>query len=69
MVANWSARRHAQRAVQADHLAVEVRVGDDMRSKGRELLGFTGITIEENGSPDDGIRFEIRVPKGKYRFL
>ncbi|AGB02225.1 PAS domain-containing protein [Methanoregula formicica] len=35
----------------------------------RELLGFTGITIQEDGTPEAGIRFEIRVPKGKYRFL
>lgn len=34
----------------------------------RELLGFTGITILETGTPGSGIRFEIRVPKGKYRF-
>jgi len=34
----------------------------------RELLGFTGITIQETGTPEAGIRFEIRVPKGKYRF-
>jgi PAS domain S-box-containing protein len=34
----------------------------------RELLGFTGITILETGTPEAGIRFEIRVPKGKYRF-
>ncbi len=35
----------------------------------RELLGFTGITIRETGTPKTGVRFEIRVPKGKYRFL
>jgi len=34
----------------------------------RELLGFTGITIQETGTPEAGIRFEIRVPRGKYRF-
>jgi PAS domain S-box-containing protein len=34
----------------------------------RELLGFTGITIQETGTPETGVRFEIRVPKGKYRF-
>jgi PAS domain S-box-containing protein len=34
----------------------------------RELLGFTGITIRESGTQDMGIRFEIRVPEGKYRF-
>lgn len=34
----------------------------------RELLGFTGITIGESGTEEEGIRFEIRVPEGKYRF-
>lgn len=33
----------------------------------RELLGFTGITIAETGAPDEGVRFEIRVPPGKFR--
>jgi len=33
----------------------------------RELLGFTGITIEETGDPESGLRFEISVPKGAYR--
>lgn len=35
----------------------------------RELLGFTGITIREVGTKEEGIRFEIRIPPGKYRFL
>lgn len=34
----------------------------------RELLAFTGITIQETGTAEAGIRFEIRVPKGKFRF-
>ena len=33
----------------------------------RELLGFTGIAIAETGEPGDGIRFEIIVPKGRFR--
>jgi PAS domain S-box-containing protein len=33
----------------------------------RELLGFTGITITETGEPGNGARFEILVPKGKFR--
>jgi len=35
----------------------------------RELLAFTGIRIRENGSPGSGMRFEIEVPEGKFRFL
>jgi PAS domain S-box-containing protein len=34
----------------------------------RELLGFTGITIRETGTRNEGVRFEIRVPAGKFRF-
>jgi PAS domain S-box-containing protein len=34
----------------------------------RELLGLTGITIRETGDEGAGIRFEIRIPAGKYRF-
>ena len=34
----------------------------------REILGITGITITENGTPGKGARFEITVPKGAYRF-
>jgi PAS domain S-box-containing protein len=34
----------------------------------RELLGFTGITITETGESGVGVRFEIRVPAGKFRF-
>ncbi len=33
----------------------------------REILGFTAITITENGEPGKGVRFEIIVPKGKFR--
>jgi PAS domain S-box-containing protein len=33
----------------------------------REILAITGISITENGTPGKGTRFEIRVPKGKYR--
>jgi PAS domain S-box-containing protein len=34
----------------------------------REILGITGITITEIGTPGKGARFEITVPKGVYRF-
>ena len=34
----------------------------------REILAITGITITENGTPGEGARFEITVPKGAYRF-
>jgi PAS domain S-box-containing protein len=34
----------------------------------REILSITGITITETGTPGSGARFEIRVPKGAYRF-
>jgi len=34
----------------------------------RELLGFTRITISENGEPGRGIRFEIIVPEDKFRY-
>ncbi|MDO9326290.1 MAG: PAS domain S-box protein [Methanoregula sp.] len=34
----------------------------------REILSITGITITENGEPGKGVHFEIRVPKGSYRF-
>ena len=33
----------------------------------RELLGFTGITITENGVPGKGARFEIVVQKERFR--
>jgi PAS domain S-box-containing protein len=34
----------------------------------REVLALTGITISETGAPGEGARFEISVPRGKYRF-
>jgi PAS domain S-box-containing protein len=34
----------------------------------REILGITGITIRETGTPGTGARFEILVPPGAYRF-
>ncbi len=34
----------------------------------REILGITGITIRENGTPGKGACFEITVQKGFYRF-
>jgi PAS domain S-box-containing protein len=34
----------------------------------REILSITGITITEDGTPGNGARFEINVPKGLYRF-
>jgi signal transduction histidine kinase len=33
-----------------------------------EILAITGITIRENGTWQQGVRFEIRVPSGKFRF-
>jgi PAS domain S-box-containing protein len=33
----------------------------------REILGFTAITITENGEPGKGVRFEFIVPKDKFR--
>jgi len=32
-----------------------------------EILSITGISISENGEPEKGARFEIRVPKDRYR--
>jgi PAS domain S-box-containing protein len=34
----------------------------------REILGITGITITETGTPGQGARFEILVPDGGFRF-
>lgn len=34
----------------------------------REMLSITGISINETGTPSNGARFTIRVPKGMYRF-
>ena len=33
----------------------------------KEILSITGLTIQETGEPGKGARFEILVPKGKYR--
>ena len=35
----------------------------------REILDITGITIRETGVPGAGARFELRVPKDKFRCL
>lgn len=35
----------------------------------REILTITGLTIRETGEFGKGARFEIRVPKGSYRFF
>jgi signal transduction histidine kinase len=34
----------------------------------REILAITGLTIKEAGEYGKGVRFEILVPEGKYRF-
>ena len=34
----------------------------------REILSITGMTIKETGIPGKGVRFEIRVPAGAFRF-
>lgn len=34
----------------------------------REILAITGITIQETGYPGEGARFEMTIPKGKFRF-
>jgi PAS domain S-box-containing protein len=33
-----------------------------------EILEITGITMKETGMPGTGVRFEMHVPKGAYRF-
>lgn len=35
----------------------------------REILSISGITIRENGTPGEGARFEMTVPKDAYRFI
>jgi PAS domain S-box-containing protein len=35
----------------------------------REILGITGITITENGEKRTGARFEIRIPRDKFRVM
>ena len=34
----------------------------------RTILGITGMTIRETGTPGKGAVFEILVPPGAYRF-
>jgi light-regulated signal transduction histidine kinase (bacteriophytochrome) len=34
---------------------------------GTQILGITGIGIRENGTPSNGARFELLVPKGMWR--
>jgi len=34
----------------------------------QEILSITGLTIRETGVPGKGVRFEIHVPKGAFRF-
>ena len=34
----------------------------------REILGITGIGIEENGIFGNGARFEMLIPRGTFRF-
>ncbi|WP_321505071.1 HAMP domain-containing sensor histidine kinase [uncultured Methanoregula sp.] len=35
----------------------------------REILAITGLAIKESGIYGKGVRFEILVPKGKFRFM
>jgi signal transduction histidine kinase len=35
----------------------------------RKIPGITGMAIAETGMPGWGACFEIRIPKGTYRFL
>jgi hypothetical protein len=32
------------------------------------IFGITGIAIRETGEPGKGVRFDMVVPKGAYRF-
>lgn len=34
----------------------------------REILSITGMSIIETGKEGEGVRFQITVPKGNYRF-
>jgi signal transduction histidine kinase len=34
----------------------------------KEILAITGMTVRETGEFDNGVRFEITVPKDAYRF-
>jgi light-regulated signal transduction histidine kinase (bacteriophytochrome) len=51
--------------------AIFTRKYEDKKGLGlfltREILGITDITIRETGTYGEGARFEIFVPKGKYR--
>ena len=33
----------------------------------KEILAITGLSISESGEPGKGVRFDILVPRGKYR--
>ncbi len=33
----------------------------------KEILSITGISIQENGEPGKGVRFEMIIPEGTYR--
>jgi hypothetical protein len=35
----------------------------------RQILSITNISIRESGMYGSGARFEIRIPKGAYRFV
>jgi PAS domain S-box-containing protein len=35
----------------------------------KEILAITGMSIRETGTPGNGARFEITVPKGTYRII
>ncbi|MDN7024898.1 PAS domain S-box protein [Methanoculleus sp. FWC-SCC1] len=35
----------------------------------QEILSITGLSIRETGTPGNGARFEIHVPRGAYRFI
>ncbi len=35
----------------------------------KEILAITGITIRETGEPGKGVRFEILVPEGRFRYV
>src|SRR5258706_12608894 len=52
-----SARRHAQRAVEADHLAVERTVLDDRRGKVGEFLGLAEALGERDARGQRGLHF------------
>jgi signal transduction histidine kinase len=35
----------------------------------REILAITSITIRENGEPENGVRFEILIPRDMFRIV